>query len=141
MTTFWTDKRYLSLETFRISGASVRTPVWFAEDSQGTLPGTLSGTLPGTLPGTLYVYSRADAGKVKRIRRKGAVRIAPCDIRGKVTGSWRPAAARIVAEPEAAAGMRLLNAKYWPWKKIGDLFARLAGNRPRVVIAIEPDPA
>ena len=114
------DGRYLSLETFRQTGTGVRTPVWFAADGSGTL----------------YLYSRADAGKVKRIRGNQAVRIAPCDMRGKIAGPWSDASARITTGPEAEAGMALLNRKYRPWKQIGDLFARLMGNHPRAVIAI-----
>lgn len=110
-------KRYLNLETYRKTGRGVRTPVWFATDPGGP---------------TLYVYCAADSGKAKRIRRTGVVKIAPCDVRGRVTGSWIAAHATIVGSEEYTAGMRLLNRKYWPWKRILDLFARHA----RVMIAI-----
>jgi PPOX class probable F420-dependent enzyme len=112
-------KRYLNLETYRKTGRGVRTPVWFAADPDGV---------------KLYVYSTADSGKAKRIRRTGVVKIAPCDARGRVTGSWIAAHAAIVGSEEYAAGMRLLNRKYWPWKRILDLFVRHA----RVMIAIRP---
>jgi hypothetical protein len=112
-------KRYLNLETYRKTGRGVRTPVWFAAEPGGP---------------KLYVYATADSGKAKRIRRTGVVRIAPCDIRGRVTGSWIAAHAAIVGHDEYAVGMRLLSKKYWPWKRILDLFARHA----RVMIAIRP---
>ena len=67
--------RYLSLESFRRSGAGVRTPIWFA-------------TAAGDGARTLYVYSTADSGKAKRIRRDGRVRIAACDMRGAISGAW-----------------------------------------------------
>ena len=111
--------KYLSLETFRKTGAAVRTPVWFAEEN-----------------GVLFVYSTADSGKVKRIRRDGTARIAPCDMRGRVTGPWTDAQARIVEGTEASRGMILLNEKYRPWKQILDFFARWMSNRPRAVIVI-----
>jgi PPOX class probable F420-dependent enzyme len=66
----FTRAKYISLETFRKTGAGVRTPVWFAAD-------------PGA-PETLYLYSEADAGKVKRIRNNSHVRVAPSDIRGNL---------------------------------------------------------
>ena len=122
MSPTFSGKRYLSLETFRANGIGVRTPVWFAEDATHTL----------------FVYSRADAGKVKRVRRNGSVRIAACTMRGAILGPRVDAAARIVLSDEAAAGMRLLNRKYWPWKGIGDFFGRLTTSQPRAVIAIRP---
>ena len=115
-------KRYLNLETYRKTGRGVRTPVWFAAG-----PAESGGP-------RLYVYSTADSGKAKRIRRTGVVKIAPCDARGRVTGSWIAAHAAIVGSEEYALGMRLLNQKYWPWKRLLDLFARHA----RVMIAIRP---
>ena len=44
-------KPYISLVTFRRSGDAVQTPVWFA-----------------AYDGKLYVFSEADAWKVKRLR-------------------------------------------------------------------------
>jgi PPOX class probable F420-dependent enzyme len=113
-------KRYLSLETYRKTGRGVRTPVWFA---------AAAAEAGGP---KLYVYSTADSGKAKRIRRTGVVKIAPCDARGRVTGSWIAAHATIVGREEFDRGMRLLNRKYRPWKQILDLFAR----HERVMFAI-----
>ncbi len=120
MTSPFGATKYIDLETFRRSGTGVRTPIWFAEDTDRTL----------------YAYSRADAGKVKRIRADGAVRIAACTMRGTITGPWVDADARIVSGEEAATGMQLLNRKYWPWKTIGDFFGHLRTAQPRAVIAI-----
>ena len=114
--------RYLSLESFRRSGVGVRTPIWFA-------------VAPGDGARTLYVYSTADSGKAKRIRREGRVRIAACDMRGAISGAWFEARAAVVDGAEADLGMRLLDRKYWPWKQMLGLFARFS-SRGRVVIAI-----
>lgn len=119
------QNKYLNLESFRKNGQGVRTPVWFACDS-------VSGP-----PKALYVYSEADSGKAKRIRRNSWIRIAPCDMRGKLLGDWIEARAEIVTGEEAGRGMRLLNAKYAPWKKLFDLFSRLK-RRGHVVFAIHP---
>jgi PPOX class probable F420-dependent enzyme len=112
-------QKYLSLETYRKTGTPVATPVWFAEAH-----------------GTLYVYSLANAGKVKRIRTNSQVRIVPCDIRGHPQGTWVDATARILDAGGAAYGHQLLNQKYGWIKRIGDLFSRLR-QRARVVIAID----
>ena len=113
----WRD---LNLETYRKTGRGVRTPVWFA-----AVPNEAGGPKLG-------VHSTADFGKAKRIRRNGVAKIAPCDARGRVTGSWIAAHATIVGREEFDRGMRLLNRKYRPWKQILDLFAR----HERVMFAI-----
>lgn len=117
--------KYLNLESFRKNGQGVCTPVWFASDPA-------SGH-----PQTLYVYSEADSGKAKRIRRNSRVRIAPCDMSGGLLGDWIEARAEIVTGEEAGHGIRLLNAKYAPWKKLFDLFSWLK-RRGHVVFAINP---
>jgi PPOX class probable F420-dependent enzyme len=117
-------KRYLNLESYRRSGEGVRTPVWFA-----AAPAESGGP-------RLYVYSTADSGKVKRIRREGVVKIAPCDARGRVTGAWIAARAEIVGGAEFVAGMRLLDRKYWPWKQVLNLSSRLFGRHQRAMIVI-----
>ena len=86
------DEKYLNLESYRKTGQTVATPVWFAED--------------GAL---LYIYSLADAGKVKRIRNNPRVRVTPCDMRGKLKGEWVEARARIVQGAEAVKGHQLLD--------------------------------
>ena len=117
--------KYLNLETFRKSGEGVRTPVWFA-----AAPGEEAGR-------KLYVYTIGNTGKVKRIRNNPRVRIAPCDMRGRLQGGWVDARAEILQGEEAARGMRLLNKKYVPWKQLLDFFARLR-PRERIVFAIHP---
>jgi len=74
----FTNQKYLNLESVKRDGTPVQTPVWFAEEH-----------------GVLYVYTLANAGKVKRIRRNPRIRIAPCTMRGKVVGPWVEAEATI----------------------------------------------
>ena len=83
----------------------------------------------------IYVYSLATAGKVKRIRNNPRVRIAPCDARGRLTGAWVEATARIVDERHAAQAHGLLRAKYGWMKRLADLFRRIR-PKPRAVLAI-----
>ena len=110
-------RKYLSLETYRRSGAAVRTPVWFAEAE-----------------GALYVYSLANAGKVKRVRVNPRVRVAPCDMRGNVSGEWLEGEACVVEGEEERRGHALLNRKYRPWKTLGDFFSRLRGRRQAILV-------
>jgi PPOX class probable F420-dependent enzyme len=119
------SNKYLNLESFRANGQGVLTPVWFAGDP-------VSGA-----PIKLYVYSEADSGKAKRIRRNSRVRVAPCDMRGKLLGDWIEARAEIIAGEEADHGMVLLNAKYRPWKLLLDFFSKFKPHE-RVIFVIHP---
>jgi len=95
-------QKYISLTTFRKSGVGVPTPVWFGEEG-----------------GKLYVMTRHDMGKAKRIRNNPQVKVAPCTIRGKVTGPEFVAVARILPPEEHARARQTINRKYWmarlPW--------------------------
>src|SRR5260370_29198678 len=80
-------RKYLNLETFKMSGDGVKTPVWFAADPSANLDSS---------DAKLYVYTIGVSGKVKRARNNPRVRIAPCDMRGNVLGEWVEARAEIV---------------------------------------------
>jgi PPOX class probable F420-dependent enzyme len=112
------NQKYLSVESYRKTGAAVATAVWFAEAE-----------------GVIYIYSLSTAGKVKRIRNNPRVRIAPCDIRGRITGQWVEAEARILSGAEDEVAHRVLNRKYGWVKRLGNFFSRLRG-RENVTIAI-----
>lgn len=56
--------------------------------------------------------TRSDMGKTQRIRNKPQVRLAPCTIRGKVTGAEVAATARPAPEEHARA-RETINRKYW----------------------------
>ena len=114
-------QKYLNIETYRKTGAAVATPVWFAEDA-----------------GVLYIYSLANAGKVKRIRNNPRVRVMPCDMLGKPKGEWVEGAARILDESGAERAHQLLDKKYGWMKRVGGLYSKLM-KRERAAIAIELD--
>jgi PPOX class probable F420-dependent enzyme len=104
--------RYLSLATFRRSGAEVRTPVWFAE-----------------VEGRLYAFTAGDSGKVKRLRASPRARVAPCDARGRVTGAWQDASARVVDDARVITRAHVaLRAKYGWQVRLLDLVSRLTGR-------------
>jgi uncharacterized protein len=111
----FTGRKYLNLESYRKTGAAVRTPLWFAEEG-----------------GVLYVYSLADSGKVKRIRNDPRVRVVPSDLRGNPRGEWVEARAEILDAEGAARGHQLLRQKYW-LKRLGDFFGRLRKRRHAVM--------
>lgn len=90
------NQKYISLATFRKNGLAVPTPVWFGEDGN-----------------KVYVMTRSDMGKTKRIRNNPQVRVAPCTIRGKVTGPESAARARILPPEEHAHARKTIERKYW----------------------------
>ena len=114
--------RYLSLATYRASGAEVATPVWFAP-----------------VGATLYVFTAADSGKVKRLGRSPRARVAPCDARGHVRGPWQAASARLVTDPAVIRGAdAALGRKYGWQKRLLDLGSRVTGRiHRRAWIAID----
>jgi hypothetical protein len=118
-------QKYINLETFRKDGQGVRTPVWFAGEPEQDAPERL------------YAYSTADSGKAKRIRNNPRVRVAPCDVRGKLLGEWLDARAETVTGQEAEHGMKLLNKKYFPWRQLLGFFSLFSRSK-RVVFLIHP---
>jgi PPOX class probable F420-dependent enzyme len=122
------DKRdFLNLETFRKSGAGVRTPVWFAADPTTDIR---------SKDAKLYIYTVENTGKVKRVRNNPRVRVAPCNRTGKLEGEWIDASARVVEGAEAARGLKLLSQKYF-LKRLFDLFAVFRSAK-REVLVITP---
>ncbi len=114
--------RYLNLATFRRTGAAVETPIWFAESQ-----------------GRLYAFSAGNAGQIKRLRRTSRARVAACDVRGRVTGPWLAARARVIRDPALGArAMAALRAKYGWQMRVADLFSTLTGRiHERALLEIE----
>lgn len=126
---FFRGQKYLNLETFRKNGQGVKTPVWFAADPAADL---------ASRDARIYAYTMGEAGKVKRIRNNGRARVAPCDMRGNVTGPWVEATAQIITGPEAQHADVLLNQKYWPWKQLLNFFASFRPGHTRNCFVIRP---
>ena len=89
-------QKYISLTTFRKNGQAVKTPVWFAEQD-----------------GKLYVKTRNDSGKYKRIRNNPQVKVAACTMGGKITGPEFSASARVLPPDNGGKATKALHRKYW----------------------------
>jgi PPOX class probable F420-dependent enzyme len=89
-------QKYISLATFRKNGQAVNTPVWFAEQD-----------------GKLYVMTRSDSGKYKRIRNNPQVKVAACTMGGKITGAEFGGTARVLPAEQWPAAKKALHRKYW----------------------------
>jgi len=115
---------YISLVTYRRDGRAVATPVWHAERE-----------------GRLYVFTEAASGKVKRLRREPKVRLARCDVRGRLRGDWWAGRARVVEDAKTErAAYAALRAKYGWQMWLVDLGSRLTGRIDgRAVLEIDVD--
>lgn len=121
------NQRFINLETFRKSGAAIRTPVGFVE--QG---------------GALIVRTLDDTGKVKRIRANSRVRIAPSNGRGDVSGAWVEATATVLSQAESDRTRDAIVRKYglvWRGIELAQaLRGRLSGRPPLAWVAIRITP-
>jgi hypothetical protein len=114
--------KYMLLTTFRKDGTAVPTPVWVARDGD-----------------ELVLTTAPDAGKVKRVRRDGTARVAPCTVRGRPTGAEVPARARMLDAAGVRRAQRLIARKYWVLGRIGLLNSRLRRGSGPGAIAITLD--
>ncbi|MER7697921.1 PPOX class F420-dependent oxidoreductase [Streptomyces sp. NPDC096095] len=114
---------YVSLTTYRKNGTPVATPVWAAAEGD-----------------VLYVWTRSDSWKVKRLRGNAKVAVTVCDVRGRIS-EGAPSAegtAKLLDEDGTRAARKLLARKY-TWKFwLVDWPATVArlGKRPHTGIAI-----
>ncbi|MEV7581302.1 PPOX class F420-dependent oxidoreductase [Streptomyces erythrochromogenes] len=116
--------RYVSLTTFRKDGTPVATPVWAVADG-----------------GELYVWTRSDSWKVKRIRNDGRVTVAACDVRGRLAEGTPvfEGQARLLDEEGLRRVRKLMSRKYtWQFWAV-DVPAALVrrGQRPHTAIAVK----
>jgi uncharacterized protein len=88
--------KYVLVTTFRRDGTPVPTPVWAVRQGD-----------------ELIIWTEAHAGKVKRIRNNGAVEVAPCNVRGKMSGPSVKGRARVLDAEESEQARRLIKSKYW----------------------------
>lgn len=87
--------QYVSLASHRQDGTPVSTPIWVCGYGSG-----------------LAVWTVRSSYKVKRIGRNPAVTVAPCKLRGEVTGPAVPGRATIMSDEETAKLRKVLARKY-----------------------------
>jgi len=105
------SEKYISLETYRKNNQSVRTPVWFVIKND-----------------LIYVVTRDQTGKVKRLRNNLQVKFATCTIRGKVTGQWMSGTAKILTEEETQNAVKWRDEKYGFMARIAKFLSKSKGE-------------
>ena len=88
-------ERYVMLTTYRKDGTAVPTVVWPVTD--------------GT---AVYLWTSPNTGKVKRIRRRPDVTLAPCTFRGKLRGDAVAAVAEVCDDAGSERVRELVKRKY-----------------------------
>ena len=99
--------KYISLTTYKKDGTPVATPVWVASHENH-----------------YYVITGGASGKVKRIRNTPKVKIAVCDVRGRITGPSTEATASLLDTTGTKMVEQLMSRKY----RLTYTFMNLAGK-------------
>lgn len=105
------SEKYISLETYRKNNQPVKTPVWFVVKDD-----------------LLYIVTRNQTGKVKRLKNNLQVKFATCTIKGKVTGEWISDTAKILTEEETKDAVKLRDKKYGFMAKIAKFLSKNKGE-------------
>jgi PPOX class probable F420-dependent enzyme len=112
---------YLNLETYRRSGKAVATPVWFTIDNDETI----------------YIVTRTETGKVKRLRNNSKVRVAPCNLRGQPKGEWLNGKATFATAEQLEGALKQRNKKYGFKARLSGLFSRTKGDLIGIKISLD----
>ena len=108
--------RCVALTTYKKDGVPVTTPMWVAVDGNRIL-----------------TTSDFDAWKLTRIARDPRVRLAPCTIRGRVTGEFVDGRARVLSDSETEAAIAGKKRRYAMFR----VMVRI--RKPQVGIEITPE--
>lgn len=101
---------YIKLVTFRRNGQPVGTTVWFTTD--------------GT---KIYVVTRSETGKVKRLRNNPKIRIAGSGMTGKLRGQWFDGRADFANAHDLEYALESRKKKYGFKARLAGLFVRAKG--------------
>ncbi len=105
------SEKCISLETYRKNNEPVKTPVWFVIKND-----------------LIYVVTRDQTGKVKRLRNNQQVKIATCNFKGKIKGQWISGTAKILTEDETKDAVKWREKKYGLMAKIAKFLSKGKGE-------------
>jgi uncharacterized protein len=116
------EHAYINLETYRRNGQAVATPVWFTIDDNNKV---------------IYVVTRTETGKVKRLRNNPKVRIVPCSIRGQPKCEWLDGKATFATSEQLEIALKQRNKKYGLKARLSGLFSRTKGDLIGIAISLD----
>ncbi len=105
------SEKCISLETYRKNNESVQTPVWFVIKDD-----------------LIYVVTRDQTGKIKRLRNNLQVKIATCNFKGKIKGQWILGVAKILTDEQTKEVVKWREKKYGLMAKIAKFLSKGKGE-------------
>ena len=105
------SEKCISLETYRKNNESVQTPVWFVIKDD-----------------LIYVVTRDQTGKIKRLRNNLQVKIATCNFKGKIKGQWISGVAKILTDKQTKDIVKCRERKYGLMAKIAKFLSKGKGE-------------
>ena len=105
------SEKYVSVETFKKSGDGVKTPVWFVIRDQ-----------------TIFIITREQTGKFKRLKNNTRVNIAICSMRGDIKGEWASGTATILPDDKVKEVARWRDKKYGFMSKLAKFMSKSKGD-------------
>jgi PPOX class probable F420-dependent enzyme len=112
--------QYINLKTYRRNGQSVTTPVWFTIDGN-----------------KIFIVTRSETGKVKRLRNNSKVSIVPSGMRGEPKGKWLNGKATFATPQELEDALKQRNKKYGFKARLSGLFSRTKGELVGIIISLD----
>ena len=113
------SEKYISLETYKKNNQAIRTPVWFVVKNN-----------------LIYVVTRDQTGKIKRLKNNQNVKIATCNIKGKTTSEFTEGVAKILSEIESKKAVTWRDKKYGFFAKMAKFLTKNKGELIAISIKI-----
>jgi PPOX class probable F420-dependent enzyme len=117
--------KYCLVITFKKDGSGVPTPIWFGLDEQGRL----------------YFRTGANVAKVRRIRRRDDVLVAPCTLRGKPLGPAVAGTARVLGTDETDHAEQAIQSNYGLGRRLYEGAADAVGTEEAYIEITPATPA
>lgn len=112
---------FIALTTYRKNGTPVMTPVWFVQQGD-----------------RLFVWTAADSGKAKRLKKNPHVQLGPSSHSGKLRGAIQAGLAQFAPKEKYPALKKAFQAKYGWQEKLFSLLWKIQGH-PHTYIEIFPE--
>lgn len=105
------SEKYISVETFKKNGNGVKTPVWFVIRDE-----------------TIFVITRDQTGKFKRLKNNTKVNVAICSMKGDIKGEWHSGTATILSDDKVAEAVKWRDKKYGFISKLAKFLSKSKGE-------------
>ena len=105
------SEKCISLETYKKDNQPIKTPVWFVIKKN-----------------IIYVVTRDQTGKIRRLKNNQKVKIATCTFKGKIIGEWMTGTAKILTDKESNEVEKWRNKKYGFMAKVAKFFSKNKGK-------------